>query len=92
MTLQTRTIITQAQARCAELMSTAPHDEPLTMVREQLDFILATLEGQTNDPAALQRINLGLIAARVFEPREPDFADMLYAVEDVVTTLRKQSK
>jgi Tsi6 len=85
-----KTGVTQAQARCAELLSMAPHDQPLTMAMEQLDFILATLLGQAHDPLALRRINLGLLAAKEFESRAPDFADMLYAVEDVVAGLRQQ--
>jgi Tsi6 len=83
------TVLAHAKNRCAELMATAPQDQSLTMAMAQLDFICATLEGRANDPGALQRINLGLLAAREFEVRAPDFADMLYAVEDVVARLRR---
>ena len=51
-------------------------------IRAQLTYVKQTLEsGQPPSIEMVNRLLLGLYAAREFETTDPDFADVLFAVE-----------
>lgn len=79
--------VANAKARCAELAERLPDFYPLQSVMEQLSYIEESLIDKTVDRQKLKCINIGLFAVREFEVRAPDFAQMLYDVEDVVVLM-----
>lgn len=81
-------VISSAKIRCAELVEKSPGFYPLQLVMEQLSYIEVALKDKSADRVHLKSINIGVFAAREFELRAPDFAQMLYDVEDVVALMK----
>lgn len=82
--------IPQAHTRCLELLQTYPKSQPLLSCKAQLEYLQDLVDGQRQDAERLNDIILGLYAAREFEALDMAFAEMLYAVEDVVKTLKAE--
>lgn len=82
-------IISNAKARCNELAQQLPNFHPLQSVMEQLSYIEESLRDKSIDREKLKGINVGIFAVREFEARAPDFAQMLYEVEDVVALMKE---
>ncbi len=80
----------QAHTRCLELLQTYPHSQPLQSCKAQLEYLQELVDGQRQDAQRLNEIILGVYAAREFEALDMRFAEMLYAVEDVVKTLKAE--
>ncbi|TDM05457.1 MAG: hypothetical protein C4K60_11810 [Ideonella sp. MAG2] len=80
--------IPQALTRCLELLQTHPHSQPLQSCKAQLEYLQELVDGRRQDAQRLNEIILGVYAAREFEALDMGFAEMLYAVEDVVKTLK----
>ncbi|MDZ4299115.1 MAG: immunity protein Tsi6 family protein [Moraxellaceae bacterium] len=81
-------IVSKAKARCGDLLVSSPTFYPLRSVMEQLLYIEIALNDRLADRSKLDDVNIGLFAVREFEDRAPDFAEMLYEVEDVVTQMK----
>lgn len=81
-------VVVDAKRRCAELLAATPGFYPLVTVMEQLLYIEAALNSVEADRAKLGQINIGLFAMREFEIRAPDFAEKLYATEEVVDLMK----
>ncbi|TDM06419.1 MAG: hypothetical protein C4K60_17835 [Ideonella sp. MAG2] len=56
--------------------------------KTQLEYLQELVDGRRQDAQRLYEIILGVYAAREFEALDMRFAEMLYAVEDVVKTLK----
>jgi hypothetical protein len=82
-------VVARAKERCAELQAASPDFSPLRSIAEQLSYIETAILDKAADRSRLNDGNIGLFAAREFEARAPDFAELLYAVEDVVSDLKK---
>lgn len=81
-------VVSKAKTRCADLLVSSPNFYPLQSVMEQLLYIENALNDRMADRSKLDDVNVGLFAAREFEFRAPDFAEMLYEVEDVVEQMK----
>jgi len=66
--------------------------KPLDLIRSQLYYVKGVLDGSVVDSGKLNNVNLGLYAAREFEDRDMEFANLLYDVEDLVARLRSAKK
>lgn len=86
--MESHMVIARAKKRCSELIVDAPDFYPLQSVMDQILYIESSLNDKSSDRSDLERINLGLFAVREFEARSPDFAELLYQVEDVVSLMK----
>lgn len=81
-------IVASAISRCAELAEESPNFYPLQSVMDQLRYIECALADKTADRVRLATVNIGLFAAKEFESRAPEFANMLYEVDELVALMR----
>lgn len=83
-------LIPQAHSRCLALLQAHPHSQSLQSCKAQLEYLQELVDGRRHDAQRLDEIILGVYAAREFEALDMRFAEMLYAVEDVVKTLKAE--
>lgn len=86
--MNSQMVLSQAKKRCSELLVGSPKFFPLQSVMEQLLYIEAALNDKAADRDKLEHINVGLFAVKEFEVRAPEFAELLYQVEDVVELMK----
>ncbi|WP_396271112.1 immunity protein Tsi6 family protein [Ideonella sp.] len=84
--------ILQAYARCLFLLQTHPNSQPLQSCKAQLEYLQELVDGGRQDIDRLNDIILGRYAAGEFESLDMGFAEMLYAVEDVVKILKTEHR
>jgi hypothetical protein len=77
-------IIARAKERCEAQLLNQPSFFPLQSVLEQIAYIETILHDESADRSKLKSLNIGVFAAREFEVRDIEFAEMLYEVEDVL--------
>ena len=73
---------------CKKRLEESPTFPPLRAIEKQLEYLIELDEGRRADFERLQEINLGLLAAREFEPHDMEFANQMYEVMDAVDNLK----
>ena len=73
--------------RCLELLDVNPGFAPLLSIKAQLEYLIQIADGRSTDRSRLKEIIVGQYAAREFEDRDMEFANMLYDVADIVDAL-----
>ena len=81
-------ILAKALEECDVRLRKKPNFRPLTIIKEEVEYLLSLIEGKTQDRSNLANIQIGLLAVREFEADDPGFADLLFQVADVVKKLR----
>lgn len=81
-------VIVKAKEKCRSLLALTPQFFPLQTIAEQLLYLEDALRNVSADRTKLKDINVGLFAVREFETRSPEFAEMLYEVEEVVEEMK----
>lgn len=87
MTNEVQTLRT-ALDECLKQLAKAPQFQPLLSVQAQLEYLLGVAEGSITDRSKLDKIIIGVYAAREFESRDMDFANLLYQVEEIVDSMK----
>jgi hypothetical protein len=77
-----------ALASCEAHLRTMPNLQPLQSIQAQLTYLIDLTEGRITDRSQLDEIIIGVYAARDFETRDMDFANLLYEVEEVVKAMK----
>jgi hypothetical protein len=77
-----------ALSQCNHKLVTNSQFQPLISIRAQLEYLIALIQGRITDRPKLDKIIIGIYAAREFESIDMDFANLLYEVEGVVTKLK----
>jgi hypothetical protein len=63
--------------------------QPLLSIEKQIQYLIDLTENNTHDHSQLKDIIIDVYAAREFEDRDMEFANLLYKVEEVVDLLKK---
>jgi hypothetical protein len=87
MNTETQTL-KSALASCEAHLRTMPDLQPLHSIKAQLTYLIDLAEGRSTDRSRLDEIIVGVYAAREFETRDMEFANLLYEVEEVVKAMR----
>ena len=74
---------------CRKLLATNPQFQPLLSIEAQLQYLIGIAEGQVSDRSRLNEIIIGVYAAREFEDRDMNFANLLYEVEGIVDLMKQ---
>lgn len=83
-------ILQRALAECQSRLKSDPKFQPLLSIEAQLQYLIGIMEGRETDFSRLKEIIVGVYAAREFETRDMDFANLLYEVEQVVDLLKQK--
>jgi hypothetical protein len=82
-------ILKAALAECKRRIRQTPRFQPLLSIEKQIQYLIDLTENNTHDHSQLKDIIIGVYAAREFEDRDMEFANLLYKVEEVVDLLKK---
>ena len=74
---------------CRERLKQAPTFQPLRSIEKQLEYLIDLEEGRRSDFERLADLNLGLLAAREFEPHDMEFANLIYDVTEAAKKMKK---
>ena len=84
-------LLRDALSQSQRLARQNPDVPILRSLEPQLRFLLDLLEGKQVDRSRLSELSLGLIVVREVEDRDPELADLLYRVTDLVEDVRFSS-
>jgi hypothetical protein len=74
-------LISTGQKMISERVATAPDFEIFQSIKNQLDFIGATVAaGRKPTEKEKESLTIGIYAAREFETSDPDFANVLFDI------------
>ena len=77
-------LLTKLLVECEAKLRKNPNFRPLTIVKEEVNYLIALMEGKTQDRSNLANIQIGLLAVREFEATDPEFAELIFQVMDVI--------
>ncbi len=80
--MTTKELIQLSLHRCQQLRTRYPDVLPIKSLLAQLEYLLALEEGRSDDLSKLQKLTIGVIAAREIEERDAGLAILLYRVLD----------
>ena len=86
--MEDRELLITLLAECDSRLSRKPNFRPLGIIKEEVEYLLALIDGKTKDRENLKRIQIGLLAIREFEADDPQFADLIFQVADIVKKLQ----
>ncbi|MBI5462302.1 MAG: hypothetical protein HY941_08975 [Gammaproteobacteria bacterium] len=81
-------LLTKLLGECETRLRRTPDFRPLMIVKEEVQYLVALMEGKTKDRSNLANIQIGLLAVREFEADDPEFAELIFQAADVVKKLR----
>jgi hypothetical protein len=81
-------LLTKLLGECEARLRKNPNFRPMTIVKEEVQYLVALMEGKTQDRSNLANIQIGLLAVREFEADDPEFAELIFHVADLVKKLR----
>ena len=81
-------LVRAALTRCRHMQEGEPALLPLQLLERQLEYLLDLEEGRAVDRRHLGELTIGVVTAREIEPRDPEFAEVLYRVVELVERLR----
>lgn len=73
---------------CESRLEKNPGFRPLSIVKDEVEYLLALINGDTQDRSNLENIQIGLLAVREFETDAPEFADLIFQVMELVEKLK----
>lgn len=78
-----------ALMECKARLKSSPGFQPLMSIEAQLEYLIDVAEGRNLDRSRLNEIIIGIYAAREFETRDMQFANLLYEVEEAVDVMKQ---
>jgi hypothetical protein len=82
--------------RADEAITALERDWPtlsyLPSFRKQIAYLRAVEQGEESDRSRLSQINIGVIAAKDIEDRNPEIAETLYELADVARTMTFETR
>jgi len=84
-------LLAKTLGECASRLPGNPNPIPLRIVKEEIEYLLELVEGKTDDKSHLKEIQIGLLAVREFEADDPEFADLIFQISDLVQRLKDSS-
>lgn len=85
-------VLRKALERCELLLQDSPDFQPLRSCKAQLEYLLGLLDGSSADRSRLKEIILGVYAAREFEMRDSEFAQLLHEAEEIVEGMKRRAR
>ena len=86
--MKDKDLLTKLLKECETRLRRSPNFRPLNIVKEEVEYLLALVEGKTQDHSNLANIQIGLLAVREFEADDPGFAELIFQAVDIVKKLR----
>ena len=83
-----RELLNKVLAECDSRLDKNPSFRPLTIVKEEVEYLRALIDGETQNRSNLGNIQIGLLAVREFEANDPEFADLIFQVMELVDKLK----
>lgn len=83
-----RELLTKLHVECEGRLKKNPNFRPLTIVKEEVEYLLALIDGKTQDRGNLANIQIGLLAVREFQTDDPEFAELIFRAVDATKKLR----
>lgn len=81
-------LLNKVLVECKSRLDKNPSFRPLTIVKEEVEYLRALIDGETQDRSNLENIQIGLLAVREFEADDPEFADLIFQVMEIVNKLK----
>ena len=82
-------VLTKALAKCASLLHDYPAFPPLLSTKVQLEYLIALVNGSSNDRSRLKDIIIGVYAAREFETIDMSFPNLVYEGDEIAERLKR---
>lgn len=87
---KSQNILHKALEECRKKLDEMPQFQPLLSIESQLLYLLGLVNKSNADMSRLDEIIVGVYAAKEFEDRDMDFANILYEVEEIVDLLKER--
>ena len=87
--MKDRELLTKLLAECGDRLRKNSNSRPLNIVKEEVEYLLALIDGKTQDRGNMKNIQIGLLAVREFEADDPQFADLIFRAVDVVKQMQE---
>lgn len=87
--MEDKELLDMVLLECESRLKNNPGFRPLSIVKDEVEYLLALINGDTQDRSNLENIQIGLLAVREFETDAPEFADLIFQVMELVEKLKK---
>ncbi|HEY9202343.1 MAG TPA: immunity protein Tsi6 family protein [Gammaproteobacteria bacterium] len=86
--MKDKELLSRVLVECKSRLDKNPNFRPLAIVNEEVEYLRALIDGETQDRSNLENIQIGLLAVREFETDDPEFADLIFQVMELVEKLK----